>query len=301
MAAGLSRYEHSEERDYLFSILIPTWNNLPYLQKCLNSVNTHSAHRHQIILFVNEGVDGTLDWLKKHAPKNVDYIHATVNMGICFGVNLARSLARADYLVYLNDDMVVLPGWDEALLAEIGRLGTDRFMVSSTMIEPLPSGNPAVIVKDYGTRLEEFRERELLVEYKALSRPNWQGSTWPPLVIHKDLWDLAGGFSIEFSPGMYSDPDLSFKLLKAGVRYFMGVGTSLVYHFGSKSTDRVRKNKGHRMFLMKWGISARTLRRDLLKVGTPWSGPLQDPVPDLSGKVLNRLKRLWNAWWHRSV
>ncbi len=300
MAVEIHRYEQSEEKEYLFSILIPTWNNLPYLQKCLNSLNSRSAHRHQIILFVNEGSDGTLGWLEKHAPKNVDYIHSPENVGICFGVNLARSLARADYLVYMNDDMVVLPGWDEALMAEIGRFETDRFMLSSTMIEPLPSGNPAVIVKDYGTRLEEFREKELLDNYPALSGPNWQGSTWPPVVIHRDLWDLVGGFSIEFSPGMYSDPDLSFKLLRAGVRHFMGVGTSLVYHFGSKSTGRIRKNKGHRMFLMKWGISARTLRRDLLKMGTPWSGPLTDPLPDLSGRVTNRLKRLWNAWSHRS-
>jgi len=88
-----------------------------------------------------------------------------------------------------------------------------------------------------------------------LIKKNWRGASWPPNVVHKNMWDLVGGFSIEFSPGMYSDPDFSMKLWQAGIRIMYGVGKSMVYHFGEKSTGRVKKNKGSNTFLLKWGIN----------------------------------------------
>lgn len=48
----------------MFSILIPTWNNLPYLQLCIESIRRHSAFEHEIIVHVNEGTDGTLEWVR---------------------------------------------------------------------------------------------------------------------------------------------------------------------------------------------------------------------------------------------
>ena len=47
-----------------FSIVIPSWNNLAYLQLCIDSIKKHSKYTHQIIVHINEGVDGTLDWVK---------------------------------------------------------------------------------------------------------------------------------------------------------------------------------------------------------------------------------------------
>lgn len=121
-------------------------------------------------------------------------------------------------------------------------------MFSATMIEPEDTGNPCVSVGYYGKTLEDFQEQKLLSEYKNILK-DWCGSTWPPLIVHKDIWDLVGGFSIEFSPGMYSDPDFSMKLYQLGIRHYKGVGASLVYHFGSKSTKRLNKNKGRNIFL----------------------------------------------------
>ena len=43
----------------MLSILIPTWNNLPYLKLAVDSIRRHSACSHQIIVHVNDGSDGT--------------------------------------------------------------------------------------------------------------------------------------------------------------------------------------------------------------------------------------------------
>ena len=47
-----------------FSILIPTWNNLSFLKLCVESIRENSSLEHQIIVHINDGSDGTLEWVK---------------------------------------------------------------------------------------------------------------------------------------------------------------------------------------------------------------------------------------------
>lgn len=242
-----------------FSLLVPTWNNLPYLRLFVDSLRKNSVLPVQIILHINDGSDGTLEWARQQP--DLSWTHTPVNEGICKAVNLARTLARAEYLVYFNDDMYACPGWDTALWAQIESVGHPLFSLSGTMIEPLNTRNPCVVVRDFGQQIETFREADLLRELPGLVRNDWRGATWPPNVVHRDLWDIVGGLSIEFSPGMYSDPDFSRKLWAVGVRTFIGVGNSLVYHFGCKSTKRIRQNDGRRLFRRKWRMSARQFRK----------------------------------------
>ena len=45
----------------MFSILIPTLNNINYLKICLESLKKNSSLKNEIIIHVNDGLDGTLD------------------------------------------------------------------------------------------------------------------------------------------------------------------------------------------------------------------------------------------------
>jgi GT2 family glycosyltransferase len=281
---------------YRFSILIPSWNNLPYLKLCIRSIQQNSHFRNQIIVYVNEGKDNTVAWLKEQ--QDVDYIHSDVNVGICFALNECRSLIKAPYVVYMNDDMYVCPKWDLELNKAIESAGTKLFMFSSTLIEPHASANPQVvsIVKDFGDSLESFQEDKLLQDYQGLKKEDWYGSSWPPSVISTHVWDAVGGYSIEFSPGMYSDPDFSMKLWKYGVRLFKGIGASKVYHFQSKSTGRSKKNKGSDTFLLKWGMSARSFYKYYLHMGKPFDKPPGEAIHfPSSEKFRNKLKRSFKA------
>ena len=49
----------------MFSILIPTFNNVKYLELCINSIRKNSKYDHQIIIHVNIGDDGTIEYLNK--------------------------------------------------------------------------------------------------------------------------------------------------------------------------------------------------------------------------------------------
>ena len=55
------------------SIVIPTYNNLEYLKFTIESILKNSKYKHEIVLHINEGIDGTLDY----ATKILDSVIAT--------------------------------------------------------------------------------------------------------------------------------------------------------------------------------------------------------------------------------
>ena len=124
-ADSIEVHRRAHSTNAVFSIVIPTWNNLPMLQLCIDSIRDNSQYRHQIIVHVNEGKDGTLDWL--NAQPDIDYTFSRQNIGVCYALNVARTLMTSDYLLYLNDDMYVCPGWDRALHQEILDIGHHYF------------------------------------------------------------------------------------------------------------------------------------------------------------------------------
>lgn len=241
----------------IFSIFIPSWNNLPFLKLCVESIQKNSTYQHQIIIHVNEGKDGTLEWVKE---QGFDYTYTPQNVGVCFSMNMMRTKVKTDYILFLNDDMYVLPEWDKVLYDEIKAQKDNMFFLSATTIQPHTQGS-SIIVADYGDTIESFQEEKLLKEYKDYPLADWFGATLPPNVVHRDVWDIIGGYSVEYSPGMYSDPDFTAKLWFYGVRYFKGLSASRVYHFETKSTTRIKKNFGQMQFLMKWGITNSKFRR----------------------------------------
>ena len=251
----------------MFSIVIPTWNNLPCLRLCVEALRRHSTGPDQIIVHVNDGSDGTRDWVRQ---QGIEHTASDDNVGICYAVNQAAARARGDHVLYVNDDMVAAPGWDVALRRALERVrGHSPFMLSGTMVEAIATGNPCVVVADYGRDPGRFDLDRFAREAPGLARGDWLGATWPPALVPREDWHRVGGFSVEFSPGMSSDNDFSMKLWHAGCRVFLGVGDSLFYHFSRVSTARIRKNDGRRQFRLKWGIAQSAFDRRYLRRGRP--------------------------------
>ncbi len=267
----------------IFSILIPTWNSLQYLKLCIGSIRKNSRFNHQIIVHVNEGSDGTSGWVKNQA---LDHSYSQSNVGVCYAFNAAATLAKSDFLLLIDDDNYLLPDWDLYLWEEIQKIGHGYFAVSGTKIEPRVTLNNCVIAPlSFGASPEEFNENELLEVFAQIPFADWNGSSWYPLAVHRNLWNIVGGLSVEFTPGMYSDPDFMMKLWQAGVRYFKGVSKSRSYHFISRSVQRVKKNEGRKQFLKKWGISNSTFRRYYLHMGEPFTGYLKEPEKNTDFKL----------------
>ena len=254
----------------MFSIIIPTFNNLKYLKVCLESIKKNSKFTHEVIVYVNSSTDGTLEFLKNNSVK---YLYNETNMGLCKAMNEGVKISKNEYIVYAHDDMYFCPNWDVEFYNEIKKTSVKNFFLSGTMIQPFKS----FIYLDCGSSVESFNEKKLLNEYKNISFNDFQGSTWAPSLIPRDTWDKVGGFSEEYGPGLGSDPDFNMKLWKIGVRLFKGLGNSRVYHFSSVSLRKKISNNGSRTFLLKWGISIKFFRKHYLKSDTEFDGLLKDP------------------------
>ena len=265
----------------MFSILIPSFNNLKYLKLCLHSIKINSKFNHQIIIHVNEGNDGTLDYLKQ---SNIDFSYSKYNSGICEGINKASKLAKYDYFLYAHDDFYFCPNWDQILFEEIDKIGHNNFYLSGTMM------NNGHISFDCGNQIENFNEKKFLSEYKNYNHYDFNGSTWAPALIHKDIWNKVGGFSEEYFPGTGSDPDFNMKLWNLGIRIFKGLNNCKVYHFGSivlrKKINHIKKNNkygsnGAKIFLLKWGITIKFFKKFYLRSDTKYIKPLSQPKKDI--------------------
>tara|TARA_X000000950_G_scaffold183049_1_gene221787 strand:- start:58 stop:894 length:837 start_codon:yes stop_codon:yes gene_type:complete len=259
----------------MFSIIIPTFNNLDYLKLCIKSIKKNSKFDHEIIVFINEGIDGTLEYVKEN---NINFLHNINNIGLCKAMNEGVKISSKKYIVYAHDDMYFCPNWDTEFYNEISKTKEKNFFLSGTMIQPFKS----FIHLDCGKTIEEFDELKLLKEYDSISFEDFQGSTWAPSLILRETWDRVGGFSEEYGPGLGSDPDFNMKLWKIGVRLFKGLSKSRVYHFSSISLRKKISNNGARTFLLKWGISIKFFKKYYLRSDQIFKAVLNEPNKNLN-------------------
>ena len=261
----------------MFSIIIPTLNNLKYLKTCINSIKKNSKYNHEIICHVNIGDDGTKDYLEK---EKIKYTFTNYNAGICAGMNLAVKKSNFKYILYSHDDFYFCPNWDTVLMNEVNKIGHKNFYLSGIMM------NNGPIKFNSGDNIEEFDEKKLLNNFNNYNHYDFQGSTWAPHLIHREIWDKVGGFSEEFYPGTGSDPDLNMKLWQIGIRIFKGLNSCKVYHFGSIVTRKFQNNKniitesgskGGKIFLLKWRITIKFFKEFYLNSDQKYNGPLLNP------------------------
>ena len=278
----------------MFSIIVPTLNNLDYLKLCLSSINKNSKYEHEIIIHVNEGVDGTLDYVK---TLNNKYSYSKKNEGVCVAFNKAVKLSTNKFIVLAHDDMYFCPGWDDCFAKEINKISSFKdFFLSGTMVQPFES----YINLNCGKNINDFNEKKLLQDLPKIKYDDFQGTHWQPSLIPIKTWNKVGGFSEEFSPGLGSDPDFNFKLWNIGVRLFKGLSDCRVYHFSSLSLRKKVWNNGAKTFLLKWGVSIKFFKKHYLRSDQKFDGLLLEPVKNFS-YFYDLLKNKFSFFYHKFI
>ncbi len=278
----------------MFSIIIPTFNNVEYLKLCLNSIKKNSSFDHEIIIHINEGKDGTSEFLEN---SNYKTTFSEKNSGVCVAFNEAVKEASKKYIVLAHDDMYFCPDWDKVFLSELKRLPENSdFFLSGTMVQPFES----YINLNCGDNINNFDEQKLLSELPKIKFDDFQGTHWQPSLIPLKTWNKVGGFSEEFSPGLGSDPDFNMKLWNVGVRLFKGLGECRVYHFSSLSLRKKAWNNGAKTFLLKWGISIKFFKKYYLKSDEKFENILDEPKKNFF-YYLDLLKCKISMFYHRMI
>ncbi len=274
----------------IISIIVPTFNNIRYLELFLSSIKKNSNYDHQIILHINDGTDGTLYYAKKN---KLDYTYTKSNIGLCSSLNKASKLVKTNYILYAHDDMFFCKNWDLFLENEVKKCHNNLFYLTGTNVS-LKNG---LINYDCGSSFENFNEKKFDKFCDTDKSMDLQGSHWAPHLIHKNLWEEIGGFSEEFNPGDGSDPDFCMKLWNKKVRIFKTISKFKVYHFSSVTTRKgeISLNNGTKTFTLKYGFNPRFFRKYYLRGNelTYYDGPLQEPKINLRMLIdyfINKLK-----------
>ena len=83
---------------------MPTFNNLEYLKLCVESLKKNSSFNNELIIHVNEGTDGSFDYVKQN---KINYTYSKDNIGLCSAVNSAAKKATTKYILYTHTRMVI--------------------------------------------------------------------------------------------------------------------------------------------------------------------------------------------------
>ncbi len=135
-----------------FSIVIPTYNRLPILQKCLlalelQTVDDRVVTGYETIVVDDGSTDGTIEWLKAHAAELPHVkIYEQAHQGASAARNLGVERAEGDTIVFIDSDIVTLPSFlqchADALVEEQKKLGSDKVFTYGAVINTANFENP---------------------------------------------------------------------------------------------------------------------------------------------------------------
>jgi len=127
-----------------FSIVIPTYNRLPILQKCLLALEIQTLDRqivtdYEIVVVDDGSTDGTIEWLNSSTAQLPHLkFYEQAHKGASAARNLGVEQAQGDTIVFIDSDIVVTPTFlqchADTLLERQKVLGDDRVFTYGAVI-----------------------------------------------------------------------------------------------------------------------------------------------------------------------
>jgi GT2 family glycosyltransferase len=207
------------------SIIIALYNGEAYIEQCLNALGREAGPDCEAIVIDNASTDNGPAVVARWP--GVRLIRNEANQGFAAACNQGADCASGRYLVFLNQDTRVLPGWLDSLLRP---LETDSAVACST--SKLLLMNQPDKIQACGTDLHytglvfarrfmeaagDFRESETVGSVDGAS-----------FAVRREVWEELGGFDLSFFM-YYEDTDLSWRAQLAGYRCVCAPA-SAVYH-----------------------------------------------------------------------
>ena len=111
----------------LVSVLIPVYNTLRYLPRCMDSVRAQTFSNLEILCLDDGSKDGSGEYLDRMAETDsrVRVIHFTENQGVPSARNRAIDEARGEWLYFMDSDDWIDPDYIEALVRHALKTGLD--------------------------------------------------------------------------------------------------------------------------------------------------------------------------------
>lgn len=104
----------------MLSIIVLNYNRIRYSKKTIQNLIKKTTVPHEFIFVDNGSVDGTRAYLKrlerKTNAKQVKWVFNPSNYGVAGGRNSGLKIAEGDYLMTIDDDIIVPDDYDKKLI-----------------------------------------------------------------------------------------------------------------------------------------------------------------------------------------
>lgn len=240
------------------SVCIPVVSDHGLIERCLDSlVASHPSVDTEAVVVANGLAGSGLATLRNR--DDIVLIASAVNTGFSGGNNLAARFARGRYLLLLNDDSVLEPGYVDRLLRvveeepAVAAAGGKILSADGTLQEAGSVLWSDGWVAHVGAGLpadSPFASHSRDVDYASANG----------LLVEREAWDKVGGLDERYFPAYYEDVDLCLALVHHGYRVVYEPGAEL-RHLESQSTSTPFRGfllvRNRAQLVAKWGALLR--------------------------------------------
>ncbi len=240
------------------SVIVLAWRHEDLLRECLASIVAAGGHSvpYEVVIVLN-GASPAVVRLVEHEIVGATIVRSRVNRGFAGGCNLARRHARGEFLLLVNDDIEVDPGWMEGLVQTLddhpdaGAVGSRVLSADGLTLQEagsLLSANGSPLGVGRGVPESEHRYMSLRTV------PYCSGCS---LLVRASSWDAVGGLDERYFPAYFEDVDLCLSLRQIGQRVLYQPISRVRHHESASLDDAYRNFAFHRAkaaFVEKWQL-----------------------------------------------
>ncbi|HUN29937.1 MAG TPA: glycosyltransferase family 2 protein [Alphaproteobacteria bacterium] len=241
----------------LVSIVTLSWNAPEFTIKALQSIREHTAEPYEVIVVDNGSGPETLKALGGIDDPHVRIIYNKTNRGFSGGNNDGIAHARGDYVIILNNDVIVTPGWADGLVDAFRRLPGLGISAPRSNLVTGDQQLPTVQYRDESEMYAFALERRREFAHKGYITDRAIGFCW---CISREVLDQIGALDERYAIGNFEDDDYCMRVRSAGYLIYV-CDDVFIHHFGSRSfaANKVdymaTMNQNWERFAKKWGLS----------------------------------------------